>query len=123
MHQLFADHPELQALYERHLADEQLLDMRPVFAQVKALADWMVGLTAQSSNDDPAILAHAIQSLRQVMTIAHDLLRIEDKLGPISHADLRRLVDAFAKTLRTFVDPDRYADALAYFRERATHGG
>ena len=123
LQQLFTDHPELQALYDKHLNDEQLLDMRPVLAQVKAFGEWLVTCTAASTMTDAEFAARAIQSLRQVMGTAHDLLRIEEKLGPITHAELRRVMDGFADTIRTFVPAERHAEAIAHFRKRAIEGG
>jgi hypothetical protein len=97
--------------------------MRPVLAQVKALGEWLVTRTAAPSMTDAEFAFRAIQSLRHVMGTAHDLLRIEEKLGPITHAELRRVMDAFAETIRTFVAAERHADAIAHFRRRALEGG
>lgn len=119
LRQLVQERPALAALYAKHLNDDDLLDLRPVLAQAKALSEWLLDRVGQSKSDDPFAVsnaAKAIQALAQVMRAADDMLRVEERLGPITHSELRRLTNAVAETVRRFVPEHEREQALAFLR-------
>jgi hypothetical protein len=123
MQQLWRDRPELRALYDAHLNDDDLFDMRPVLARAKALAAWItehLDPTAPSGPAGTPLAFKAIQSLAYVMRVAQDLIRIERDLGPVTHAELRRLVNGIAELIRQFVPSDRQSEALAFLRDQVS---
>jgi len=120
MEQLWKEHPELRVLYDQHLEDDDLLDMRPVLAKAKSIASWMIeNLQAESGGDGSSQAAfRAIQALSGVMRTAHDLMKIEERLGPVSRAEIARLTHGVAETLQRFVPPGDQPEAFAYLRKR-----
>lgn len=117
---LWQNHPELRALYDQHLNGDDLLDMRPVLAQARALSDWIINQfdpSAPEGEGGPPLAFRAIQSLAFVVRTAREMLKIEEALGPVTHAELRRLTNAVAQTIRQFVPQADQQRALAYLRE------
>lgn len=125
LQQLWRGRPELKALYEKHIDSDDLLDMRPVLAQAKALAEWLMSqldpAVPDSENGSPLAI-RAIQALSHVMRAARDMLDIEQRLGPVTHAELRKVTHGVAATIEEFVPPERRDEAFAFLRQKIAGG-
>lgn len=124
--QLLRRKPELQALFDREL-DGDLFDLRPQLAMAKVLARYFVEEAKLNDTDNsfgktPPALA-AIDALERVMEIAERLVKIEERLGPITHAELGRYVRGVAHTLLRFVPADQQEAAFTYMRSLAVQDG
>lgn len=121
LRQLWQANPALRALYEQHLESDDLLDMRPVLAQARALADWIVQKfdpAAREGESGPPLAFRTIQSLASIVRSAREMIRIEAELGPVTHADMRRVTDAITLTIRQFVPAEQREQAIAFLREQ-----
>jgi len=126
MEQLWRDQPELRALYDAYLDADDLFDMRPVLARAKALAACITDRfdpNAPNGPDGAPMAFKAIQALSNVMRVAQDLIRIERELGPVTHAELRRLTNGIAEVIRRFVPPGQQEEALIYLRTHVVGSG
>lgn len=122
---LWRERPELRALYEANLNDDDLFDMRPVLARAKALAAWITDRFDPAAPEGPAgtpMAFKAIQSLAYVMRVAQDLIRIERDLGAVTHAEIGRLTNGVAETIKRFVPVEQQAAALAFLRDQVGRG-
>lgn len=93
--------PALGALFEARLQDPEVYDMRPRVALAQALLDQVVSRKIEDG-DEPQVMSQ-IQALLKVVK---DALDAEERMGPITHEELRRLTTTFAQVLREFVPPE-----------------
>lgn len=118
--QLFAERPELRALYDDELNGDRLLDMRPQLALAKVLLRYFVDIAKLDDTDNsfgkrPPALA-AVDTLNQIIAMGDKLLKIEDKLGPLSHQELNALRRGFIATINRFVPEAQREEAYFFFR-------
>lgn len=116
-----ARYPELAALYEHHVSDPHLLDLRPQIAWAKTLAEHYMRAADLGRTRGPAggglpEVLHAIDALRQVGRLARDFTAVEKARGPIFHDDLQRLCHTFGVTLARYVPANRIAEAKEFLR-------
>lgn len=124
--QLWHDKPEIQKIYRAEIDGDGLLDLRPQLAMAKALARYFTETAKLDDTDNsfgktPPALA-AIDALNRVMDTAERLLKIDERLGPITHQELRAYTRAVATTIVRFVPAEQQAAAFAFLRERALAG-
>jgi protein gp37 len=85
------------------------------FAEKAMLEDTSFGKT-------PPVLA-AIDALNRVMQIAERFVSIDEKLGPITHAELRQLAQAIAAMVFRFVPAERQDEAYEFLNARCRRRG
>jgi hypothetical protein len=123
LEQLLRERPELRSLCEKNSNDNDVLDMRSVLARMRAITEALV-THADSCRcaEGEADAFIAIQALTHLVRALHDMLRIEERLGPITHAHVKRAMKAIMATIREFVPEDRRADALDVVRNEVDGG-
>lgn len=104
---LLEAHPELRALYDGHLRSDQPFDLRPQLALTKALVEHYINNEGTKTwggpkGGEPPIL-RAVAALETCARVAQRIVEIEDKVGPVTRAELEALINAFAPRL-----PDSY---------------
>ena len=122
MAMIFETRPDLRALFLQEMNGDGLLDLRPQLAMAKVLAHYFVEKATPEDTDKsfgktPPVLA-AIDALNRVMQIAERFVSIEEKLGPITHAELNQFARAVAQTVFRFVADERQAEAYEYLRRQ-----
>jgi hypothetical protein len=70
----------------------------------------------------PAKALRVLKALSQVIRATSDILRIEQRLGPILHADLRRLMQAVSFTIDKFVPENDRMYAMEFLRRTLSAG-
>ncbi len=106
--------PEVLSVFKRN---DRLLNLRPILAQTRAVAEEFAShIEVRSGAEGAAKALRVNEALSELIRAANDIVRIEQRLGPILHADLRRLIDASYITIDKFVPEDKRAEAHAYLR-------
>jgi hypothetical protein len=98
--------PALGALFEARLDDPEVYDMRPRVALAQALLDQVVTREIKEG-DESAVLGQ----IRALLTVVNQALDAEERMGPITHEELRRLTTTFGQILREFVAPEKLEEA------------
>jgi hypothetical protein len=99
------------------------LEVRPVLLQARNIAEELA--RSVNINRDPNGSAGALivlKMLEQVARATSDLLRVERRLGPLLHADLRRLMHAVSITMDKFVPENDRMYALEFLRRTLSAG-
>ncbi len=103
--------PPAQSISEKN---RKLLDLRPVLAQATAVAE---RLAARIDARDGVKALSILKSSSDVIRAAGDILRIEERLGSVLHADMRRLMSTFSNIIELFVSEGQRANAHQFFQE------
>jgi hypothetical protein len=69
------------------------------------------GLGVKIARRNTVNALRALEALSKVIRATSDMLRIEERLGPVLHADMRRLMNGISIAIERFVPEDRRADA------------
>jgi hypothetical protein len=117
---LLEGQPNLRALYDAHLHSDHLLDLRPQLALSKALVEHYIEQEGTVTSigprgSDPAIL-RAVAALETCARVAQRIVELENKMGPVTRAELDAVINAFARTLARFVPDDRLGEAAVFMR-------
>jgi hypothetical protein len=110
---LMEERPELRSLLREHSDSPDLMDLRPLVAEARALADYSLLHTPLKTSDD---IFRRFDVLGRVIKIIGRVVDLERKTAPLSPADIDRLVHAFASTLRRFLTPEDTQAALDHCR-------
>jgi hypothetical protein len=106
------DEPAVESVYARN---HRLLDLRPILAQVKALAERLANRIDMHSGTEGRVNAlRVVEALSTVIWAASNMLRLEERLGPVLHADMRRLMNGISIAIDRFVPEDHRAAARTF---------
>ncbi|MBI4516714.1 MAG: hypothetical protein HY699_12955 [Deltaproteobacteria bacterium] len=126
---LFEQYPELRVLYEAEIESDDMFDLRQQLALAKVLVRHYVDQANLNDTDNsfgktPPALA-AIEALRRATEIAERILKIEERLGPITHSELKRYMQAVAAAFVRFVPRNQQDPCKEFIREQlmANAGG
>ena len=101
--------PSLRRRFEAYLSSEQLFDFRPTLALAKAILDDLV-----EKGDFDSL--RVIEGAHTVARIGERLAGIEQRLGPVTNADVQHFLDAVATTMALFVPHERVGEAIDHLR-------
>jgi len=101
--------PSLRRRYEAYLSSEQLFDFRPTLALAKAILDELV----EHGAFDPL---RVIEGAHTVARIGERLAGIEQRLGPVTNADVQHFLNAVATTMALFVPRERVGEAIDHLK-------
>jgi len=101
--------PSLRRRFETYLNSEQLFDFRPTLALAKAILDDLVDKGGFDS-------LRVIEGAHTVARIGERLAAIEQRLGPVTNADVQHFLNAIATTMALFVPRERVGEAFDHLR-------
>ena len=108
----------LRERYLFHLNNPSLLDFRDTIALCRAVHEHFVqkanlDKTEMADGSDPPLL-RAIAAAERLVNVVTRLAEFERRLGPVTHAEVERFLDAVSLTIAHYVPREQLAEASQY---------